>query len=91
MAAAKRVAIIDGVRTPFARAFGVYKKLSAAELGKMPTNELLARTEIDPSEVDAVVFGWRSHDETPGDAPGFSFFRTVSAGSRRRSRCGGSA
>ena len=57
MAAAKRVAIIDGVRTPFARAFGLYKRLSAAELGRMATNELLARTELDPAEVDAVVFG----------------------------------
>lgn len=57
MAAAKRVAIIDGVRTPFARAFGVYKRLSAAELGRMAANELLARTEIDPEEIDAVVFG----------------------------------
>src|SRR5687768_7337355 len=57
MAAAKRVAIVDGVRTPFARAFGVYKKLSAAELGRMAVNELLNRTEIDPKEVDAVVFG----------------------------------
>lgn len=57
MAAAKRVAIIDGVRTPFARAFGLYKRLGAAELGKMATNELLARTEIDPAEVDALVFG----------------------------------
>lgn len=57
MAAAKRVAIIDGVRTPFARAFGAYKRLSAADLGRMATNELLARTELDPREVDAVVFG----------------------------------
>src|SRR5687768_15756405 len=57
MAAAKRVAIVDGVRTPFARAFGVYKKLSAAELGKMATNELLNRTEIDPREIGGVVFG----------------------------------
>jgi acetyl-CoA acyltransferase len=55
--AARRVAIIDGVRTPFARAFGSYKKLSAAELGRMCVNELLNRTEVDPEEVDAVVFG----------------------------------
>ena len=55
--AGKRVAIIDGVRTPFARAFGVYKKLSSADLGKMAVNELLNRTEIDPEEVDAIVFG----------------------------------
>jgi len=57
MAAAKRVAIIDGVRTPFARAFGLYKRLGAAELGKMAVNELLARTEIDPAEIDGLVFG----------------------------------
>lgn len=55
--AARRVAIIDGVRTPFARAFGAYKKLSAPDLGRMAVNELLNRTELDPEEVDAVVFG----------------------------------
>ncbi len=55
--AARRVAIVDGVRTPFARAFGVYKKLPAAELGRMAATELLNRTELDPEEVDNVVFG----------------------------------
>jgi acetyl-CoA acyltransferase len=57
MSAQKRVAIIDGVRTPFARAFGLYKRLSAAELGRMATNELLERSGVDPEEVDSVVFG----------------------------------
>src|SRR2546428_9405013 len=55
--AERRVAIVDGVRTPFARAWGAYKRMSAAELGRMAVNELLNRTEIDPEEVDAVVMG----------------------------------
>lgn len=57
MAASRRVAIIDGVRTPFARAFGNYRKMSAAELGRMAVNELLERTEIDPESIDGVVMG----------------------------------
>ncbi|HVO32014.1 MAG TPA: acetyl-CoA C-acyltransferase [bacterium] len=53
----RRVAIIDGVRTPFARAFTVYKKTHPAELGRMAVNELLDRTGIDLEEIDGVVFG----------------------------------
>ena len=55
--AGKRVAIIDGVRTPFARAFGAYRRLGAPDLGRMAVNELLNRTEIDPEEVDAMIMG----------------------------------
>lgn len=53
----RRVAIVAGVRTPFARAGTAYKGLSATELGKVCVAELVQRTGIDGAEVDALVFG----------------------------------
>ena len=43
----RRVAIIAGVRTPFARAGTVLKDLSAIELGKRCVAELMQRTNLD--------------------------------------------
>ena len=53
----RRVAVVAGVRTPFAKAGTVLKNLSAIELGKLCVAELLQRTELDGKEVDAVVYG----------------------------------
>ena len=53
----RRVAIVEGCRTPFAKSGTVFKNLSAVELGKAAVRELMARTELDPKEVDHVVFG----------------------------------
>src|SRR5690349_2827543 len=53
----QRVAIIAGVRTPFARAGTVFKGVSAIELGKACVAELIQRTNLDGKEVDALVFG----------------------------------
>jgi acetyl-CoA acyltransferase len=53
----RRVAIVAGVRTPFARAGTTLKSLSAIELGKRCVAELLQRTEIDTSLVEAIVYG----------------------------------
>jgi acetyl-CoA acyltransferase len=52
-----RVAIIAGVRTPFARAGTVLKGVSAIDLGKACVAELIQRTNLDGREVDALVFG----------------------------------
>jgi acetyl-CoA acyltransferase len=52
-----RVAIIDGVRTPFARAGTTLKSLSAIELGRLCVAELVQRTNLDTSELDTLVFG----------------------------------
>ena len=51
------MAIVTGVRTPFARAGTLFKPLSAIELGRLCVAELLQRTNLDGSDVDAVVFG----------------------------------
>jgi acetyl-CoA acyltransferase len=53
----RRVAIVEGCRTPFARSGTVFKDVSAVELGKMAVRELIARTEIDVNEIDHVVYG----------------------------------
>jgi len=52
-----RIAVVRGLRTPFARRKTAYADLSALDLGKLVVRELLARAEIDPAEVDLVVYG----------------------------------
>ena len=53
----RRVAIIAGVRTPFARSGSTLKGVSAIELGKRCVAELIQRTEIDGKLVEAIVYG----------------------------------
>src|SRR5437763_13474589 len=53
----RRVAIIAGVRTPFAKSGTTLKGFSAIELGKHCVAELIQRTEIDGKLVEAVVYG----------------------------------
>lgn len=53
----RRVAIVSGLRTPFAKQGTAYKDLSALELGKIVVAELLQRTHVDAREVDQVVYG----------------------------------
>jgi acetyl-CoA acyltransferase len=55
--APERVAIIQGLRTPFAKRGSAYSKVSALDLGKIVVRELLARAELDAREVDLVVYG----------------------------------
>ena len=53
----RRVAIIAGVRTPFAKAGTTLKALSAIELGKIAVSELVHRTDLDPATLDLLTFG----------------------------------
>lgn len=53
----RRVAIVAGLRTPFARSNGILAKMSALDLGVAVVSELLARTEVPRDEVDLLVFG----------------------------------
>src|SRR5436309_732108 len=52
-----RVAVIRGVRTPFAKSGTHYARLSALDLGKLAVSELVARAGIDPKSVQEMVFG----------------------------------
>jgi acetyl-CoA acyltransferase len=53
----RRVAIIAGVRTPFARSGTTLRNLSAIDLGRRCVAELIQRSELDGTLVDAVVYG----------------------------------
>lgn len=52
-----RVAVVAGLRTPFAKSGTHYAHLSALDLGKIVVSELVQRTGIDPNEVQELVFG----------------------------------
>lgn len=53
----RRVAIIAGCRTPFCRAGSDLKSLSAVDLARHATVELLHRAELDGTLVDEMYFG----------------------------------
>ena len=49
--------IVDGVRTPFAKAGTTLADVEAVELGKTVVGQLMARTGVDPSRIEEVIFG----------------------------------
>jgi acetyl-CoA acyltransferase len=51
------VALVAGVRTPFARSGTVFRDLTAVQLARRAAQELLIRTGIDGAEIDEVVMG----------------------------------
>lgn len=53
----KKIAVVDGVRTPFIKAWSLFDHLSAQKLGALCVSELVQRTEIDPDLVDEVILG----------------------------------
>lgn len=53
----QRVAVVDGLRTPFAKQGTAFAKLSALDLGTAVVTELIQRTGIDPKEIERVVYG----------------------------------
>ena len=57
MITSRRVAIVAGVRTPFAKSGSVFRDVPAVELARYAAKELLYRTEIDGREIDQVIVG----------------------------------
>ncbi len=57
----QRVAIVEGVRTPFAKSGSAYKDMTSVDLGVIAVRELLARADINPSEIDELVCGTVVH------------------------------
>jgi acetyl-CoA acetyltransferase family protein len=51
------IAILEGVRTPFTKAFTALASVPAYELGRIVTREVLQRAGVAPDQVDQVVFG----------------------------------
>jgi len=53
----ERIAIVAGLRTPFAKSGTAYRRMSALDLGRTVVAELLQRSELDPREVGVCVYG----------------------------------
>ena len=53
----ERIAIIDGLRSPIAKANGKLNDISADTLGSIITKELVLRNNIDYKEFDEVIIG----------------------------------
>ncbi len=51
------VVLLDGFRTPFAKAGTALARVPARELGRIAVSELLARSGVSPTEVDDVIIG----------------------------------
>lgn len=52
-----RIAIVSGLRTPFAKQATAFHGIPAIDLGNMVVSELLARSEISPEVIEQLVFG----------------------------------
>lgn len=52
-----RIAIVDGIRTPFIKAWTLFEDVAGQMLGAGCVRELLEQTHINPSSVDEVIFG----------------------------------
>jgi acetyl-CoA acyltransferase len=52
-----RVAIIDGARTPFAKAGSELREMSVVDLAAVAAAEVVTRSGIDPAEIDLSIFG----------------------------------
>jgi acetyl-CoA acyltransferase len=52
-----RAVILGGARTPFVKAGTAFAELDVLDLAKAATSEALARTEVDPGEIDEVIMG----------------------------------
>lgn len=53
----ERIAIIDGIRTPFCKMGSAFNFTSAQELGRIAARELIERTGFDVNAIDEVIFG----------------------------------
>ncbi len=53
----RRVAIVAGLRTPFAKQWTAYREVSALDLANIVVAEMLQRIDLDPNEIQQVVYG----------------------------------
>jgi acetyl-CoA C-acetyltransferase/acetyl-CoA acyltransferase len=71
------IAILEGARTPFAKAFGALAAVPAQELGRAAAAEALRRASLRPDQVDQVVFG---NVALPADAANIARVIALNAG-----------
>lgn len=72
-----RLAIIDGIRTPFTRAGTELARFDATELGRIVVQFLLARAPVDPKRIDHTIIGCVSQ---PADAANIARVIALRAG-----------
>ncbi len=53
----ERIAVVDGVRTPFVKAGTAFRELSMQQLGAHVLKSLIARSGVKAAEVDEFIFG----------------------------------
>jgi acetyl-CoA acetyltransferase family protein len=77
----REVVVVDGLRTPYAKAGTLLKDVPAQELARIVTTELLARTGFEGDRLDEVIFG---NIAQPPDAVNLSRVAALLAGVPRR-------
>lgn len=77
MKSPRDVVLVDGVRTPFAKAGTKLKNVHPAELGKTALKQLIAQTNLDVNIVDEVIIG---NTGNPPDAVNISRVVALNAG-----------
>lgn len=53
----REIVIVEGLRTPIGNLGGAIKEITNQTMGELVVREVLKRSEIDPSEVEEVIFG----------------------------------
>ncbi|WP_199608925.1 acetyl-CoA C-acyltransferase FadI [Flocculibacter collagenilyticus] len=56
-AGGERIAVVAGLRTPFAKQATYFHGVPALDMGKMVVSEMMMRSGLDPQEIDQVVYG----------------------------------
>lgn len=51
------IVLLEGARTPFAKISGSFRDITAAELGVIAAKEAIRKSNINPDDIDQVVFG----------------------------------
>ena len=77
----REVVVVDGLRTPYAKAGTLLKDVPAQELARIVTTELLARTGFEADGLDEVIFG---NIAQPPDAVNLARVAALLAGVPRR-------
>lgn len=71
------VAVVAGVRTPFAKAYGALSEVTADELGRVAVTEVIARAGLSPRDVGETVIG---NVAGPADTPNIARVISLRAG-----------
>jgi acetyl-CoA acyltransferase len=81
MSGRRGVVILDGVRTPFCKAWGVLRDIPADELCRIALGEAMARLDLDPELVDEVIVG---NIAQPAESTTLARVAAIKAGVPRR-------